>query len=66
MRYPEFLEPGGRIGFIAPSFGCSTEPYVSAFGAALALFKERGYETVPGPNCYVEKGVGKSNTPITH
>ena len=63
MRYPEFLAPGGRIGFIAPSFGCSTEPYRSAFDAALALFRDRGYETVPGPNCYEEKGVGKSNTP---
>ena len=63
MRYPEFLAPGGRIGFIAPSFGCSTEPYRSAFNAALALFRDRGHETVLGPNCYVEKGVGKSNTP---
>ena len=63
MRYPEFLAPGGRIGFIAPSFGCSTEPYRSAFDAALALFRDRGHETVLGPNCYVEKGVGKSNTP---
>ena len=63
MRYPEFLAPGGRIGFIAPSFGCSTEPYASAFGAALELFQSRGYRTVLGPNCYEDKGLGKSNTP---
>ena len=63
MRYPEFLAPGGRIGFIAPSFGCSIEPYVSAFGAALERFRGRGYQTVLGPNCYEDKGLGKSNTP---
>lgn len=27
MRYPEFLAEGGIIGFVAPSFGCATEPY---------------------------------------
>ena len=63
MRYPEFLAPGGRIGFIAPSFGCSTEPYRSAFGAALEHFHAMGYQTVLGPNCYAEEGIGKSSTP---
>ena len=63
MRYPEFLAPGGRIGFIAPSFGCSTEPYKSAFDAALTYFRRRGHETVLGPNCREAKGIGKSNTP---
>lgn len=62
MRYPEFLEPGGRIGFIAPSFGCSTEPYKSAFDAALKFFRRSGYKTVLGPNCREAKGIGKSNT----
>ncbi len=63
MRYPEFLEPGGRIGFIAPSFGCSLEPYRSAFEAALSRFRDEGYATVTGPNCYAENGIGKSSTP---
>ena len=27
MKYPEFLEKNGTIGFVAPSFGCSIEPY---------------------------------------
>ena len=63
MRYPDFLAPGGRIGFIAPSFGCTIEPYRSAFEAALKAFRRRGYRTVLGPNCYAESGVGKSNTP---
>ena len=62
MRYPEFLAPGGRIGFIAPSFGCSIEPYRSAFDAALNRFREMGYQTVTGPNCHADCGIGKSNT----
>ena len=31
MRFPEFLKPDGTIGFVAPSFGCSTEPYKTSF-----------------------------------
>ncbi len=63
MRYPEFLKEGGRIGFIAPSFGCSTEPYVSLFKAAQERFAKMGYRLVFGPNATADKGIGKSNTP---
>ncbi|MCF0127610.1 MAG: LD-carboxypeptidase [Pseudobutyrivibrio sp.] len=63
MRYPDFLQPGGTIGFVAPSFGCATEPYTSGFDAAIELFHERGYKTVEGPNCRVQDGYVLSNTP---
>ena len=64
MRYSDFLQHGGRIGFIAPSFGCaSLEPYHSRFKSALSFFGEQGYSCVPGPNVYEDKGIGKSNTP---
>ncbi len=63
MRYPEFLEDGGRIGFIAPSFGCATEPYKSDFEESLETFASTGYKTVLGPNCFCEEGIGISNTP---
>lgn len=63
MRYPEFLPKQGRIGLIAPSFGCDSEPYRSCFNAALAQFESRGYRCVMGPNCYAAEGIGKSNTP---
>ena len=63
MRYPDFLQDGGRIGFIAPSFGCATEPYISCFKEALKRFEAMGFETVIGPNCSEDKGVGKSNLP---
>lgn len=63
MRYPEFLRENGRIGFIAPSFGCTTEPYKSLFDDVQKQWRSKGYGIVPGPNCYADSGVGKSNTP---
>lgn len=64
MRYPDFLKSNGKIGFIAPSFGCaSLEPYHSRFKSALEFFKASGYEAVIGPNVYLEDGFGKSTTP---
>ena len=43
MRYPEFFKKGDTIGFAAPSFGCATEPYRSAFDNALKTFRKMGY-----------------------
>lgn len=63
MRYPEFLKKNGTIGFVAPSFGCATEPYFTAFHHALDRFQEMGYKIQCGPNCFVEKGIGISNEP---
>ena len=63
MRYPKPLQPGGTIGFIAPSFGCAIEPYKTRFDNALRLFREMGYKTYLGPNCYESSGIGISNTP---
>lgn len=64
MRYPDFLKDNGRIGFIAPSFGCASEPYYTLFNGALRRFGNKGYETVLGPNCFLEEGIGKSNSGI--
>lgn len=63
MRYPAFLQEKGTIGFVAPSFGCATEPYKSGFLNAQKRWKEQGFHLQLGPNCYVEEGVGISNTP---
>lgn len=63
MRYPKFLPQHGTIGFIAPSFGCNTEPYYTLFQNALKKFKEMGFQVDVGPNAYVGTGIGKSNTP---
>ncbi|MCR4691333.1 MAG: LD-carboxypeptidase [Lachnospiraceae bacterium] len=63
MRYPKPLQKGGCIGFIAPSFGCATEPYKSRFDNTLRIFREKGYTLSLGPNCYESSGIGISNTP---
>lgn len=57
------MPKGGTIGYLAPSFGCSTEPYLSAFHHAADKFESMGYRQVFGPNCYAGEGVGISNTP---
>lgn len=63
MRYPQYLPEHGTIGFVAPSFGCSIEPYRSAFINAQKKFREMGHSLKLGPNCYEAKGIGISNTP---
>lgn len=63
MRYPEFLRENGTIGFVAPSFGASIEPYKSAFDNAQKKLKKKGYKLELGPNCYEGCGIGISNTP---
>lgn len=63
MRYPKSLPQNGTIGFVAPSFGCATEPYKSGFANAQKKFAERGYGLDIGPNCYAGEGIGISNTP---
>ncbi len=63
MRYPEFLPDNGTIGFVAPSFGCSIDPYKTCFENALERFREMGYKTKPGPNSFAGEGIGISNRP---
>ncbi len=63
MRYPEFLKEHGTIGFVAPSFGCATEPYISRFRSAREQWERMGFTLDIGPNATVAKGVGISNTP---
>lgn len=63
MKYPEFLKENGKIGFVAPSFGASIEPYRSAFDNAQIRLKSKGYQLELGPNCYEGSGIGISNTP---
>lgn len=63
MRYPEFLKDKDTIGFVAPSMGCATEPYKSAFDNAQMKFKKLGYSIDIGPNAYAQDGIGISSTP---
>lgn len=63
MRYPMDLPENGTIGFLAPSFGCATEPYYSCFRNALNKLCQMGYHTLLGPNVTKAEGIGISNTP---
>lgn len=63
MKYPAFLPENGTIGFVAPSFGCATEPYKSAFVNAQKKWEKLGFRFKFGPNCYADEGIGISNTP---
>lgn len=63
MKYPKNLEKNGNLGFVAPAFGCSIEPYTSCFESAQDKFRQMGYGLDLGPNCYAGEGIGISNTP---
>ncbi len=63
MKYPQYLPENGTIGFVAPSFGCSTEPYKTAFLNAQKKLAALGHRFDLGPNCYAGCGIGISNTP---
>lgn len=63
MRYPKFLQSGGKIAFVAPSCGCATEPYRSGFLRAQDNWRKQGFSMEFGPNCYAGDGVGISSTP---
>ncbi|MCR5719182.1 MAG: LD-carboxypeptidase [Lachnospiraceae bacterium] len=64
MRYPDFIKKNDRIAYIAPSFGCTTEPYRSCFNNAIHKMESIGFLSDMGVNCFEDKGVGISNTPI--
>ncbi len=63
MRYPKFLTNTDTIAFVAPAFGCSIEPYKSAFNNGIERLKTLGHPIKLGPNCYVGEGIGISNKP---
>ena len=63
MRFPEFLRAGDTIGFTAPSFGCSIEPYRSRFDSAQERFRQMGHRLVCSDNVYADDGIGISTAP---
>ena len=63
MRYPKYLEKGGTIASVAPSFGCSFEPYISGFDNAIKRFEGMGFKVIEGPNSRRSDGIGISSTP---
>ena len=64
MRYPKFLKKGQTIGLVAPSFGCSRDPYLTCMNEAEKLLISQGYFMDEGPNCHREDGIGISSSPF--
>lgn len=58
-----YLKDKGAISLIAPSFGCTTEPYISLLNESIRKFKNLGYKIYEGKNIYLAKDKARSNTP---
>ena len=63
MKYPNGLKKNGKIGLVAPSFGCTFEPYKSCMDSAIKRFNYMGYTILEGSNCRRDDGIGISSSP---
>ena len=63
MRYPDFIKSKSSIGFPAPSFGCTREPYFTSFNHMIDVFRDKGHTLYPGNNAFKDDGVGISTNP---
>lgn len=52
MKYPKFIEKGSNVCLVAPSFGASSEPYITKVNKAIRRFKQLGYNVKFGPNTF--------------
>ncbi len=64
MKQAEFLKTGSKITMVAPSFGVTTEPYMTRYEAAKKNLKKQGYVIEEGRNVHLAEGVVASSTPI--
>jgi Uncharacterized proteins, homologs of microcin C7 resistance protein MccF len=62
MKDFNYLKEGGKIALIAPSFGCTTEPYKTRLDVAIKNFKELGYSVYEGENIYKNIANARSNS----
>lgn len=63
IKKVEFLKDKGTISLVAPSFGCTIEPYRTRLAVAIKKFTDMGYKIDEGKNIFINKGVVASNTP---
>jgi len=64
MKKNNFLKENGKISLVAPSFGCTTEPYKTRLDKAIDNLKNMGFKVEIGPNCYLAKDKTRSNKPL--
>ena len=57
MKEPAPLKPGATIALVAPSFGCTIEPYSTRLDASIARLKRHGFSIREGKNIRRNDGV---------
>ena len=60
---PKFLKDNDNIYLVAPSFGCTTSPYLERLKVAKDNLIDLGFTVTEGKNVYKAKGIASSNTP---
>ncbi|MGN0728233.1 LD-carboxypeptidase [Treponema sp.] len=65
IRIPPSIQKGCTIGVTAPSFGCTTEPYISRFKCAKTQLESAGYKISAGETVFKSDGKGISTDPRT-
>lgn len=63
MKKINYLKQNGKISLIAPSFGCTTEPYKTRLEVAISNLKEDGFTIEEGKNIFLANSKARSNTP---
>ena len=61
MKYPVFLNKKDKIALVAPSFGCTFDPYLTRLNASIENL-EQEFVIEKGPNIYKAEVIGRSNT----
>lgn len=60
---PSFLKDKSKITLVAPSFGCTTEPYEARLKESIKVLEENGASITLGENVWKAIGKVASNTP---
>jgi muramoyltetrapeptide carboxypeptidase len=63
MRYAKPLQKGQTIGIVAPSFGCTIEPYITRLKTAREKWEKKGFHLKIGDCVYRSDGLGISTDP---
>ena len=63
MKKLNYLPEEGKISLVAPSFGCTTEPYKTRLEVAIKNLEELGFIIDKGPNIFLANSNCRSNTP---
>lgn len=62
MKKVNFLKENGKISLVAPSFGCTTEPYKTRLEVAIKNLESEGFVIEQGENIFLSNHKVRSNT----